>query len=932
MNYLFQKNIFIKYFSFIFIICFSNILFAQTRVTSITNEGTKLITFLSSYENQNYIVSVSPEDTVKFYLLGADNSQTLIRKTTIPFAYKSQNSLKMVKEKYFVIFSDIEIYNYNFIDDVVTKKVVNNPLPTGYGFGIYDREQESVEFALNGVQYMYYYKENRLEICTLSIREKFNDHLILFDGKNLFYSNDYGNTKRKLLELSQKPFSTINAYETYALVTDSTGHVLKCFYNGTTDTLLTVSRPITRGNRNVLETEEFLVVITSPLFDSTYVDVYTKTDLTYVNTLRLDHGVTIDKNQFIQKGNTLVMFDSKNKFTTFNVLTNNKYRSKKIMMYMTDQFFSVGDKIFLYRNNGLDFSFITLDVNTLEIKEIYKTTEQIFYQISWNQWFKNSNLYYYNKPGNADTKFISLYSFDESFEAFSPVVTEEFFSGVDRSSPLITLGDRVFLCADDLYEIKEQTYEKISQNRLLQLTTFSGIRYKIYRDNIIYVEEYGSEKKYYAQDAQSNTLIFIDENDIKIEEILTFGNYVFFVDIWQDLYQVNISDQTVKKLEDDVLHILGLNKIFHNGRYLFYTKNPGLILYDPVTGEKKILTTDDLDFFNPLLEMKGKTYILKRNKISILTDEKTLEDLPSNFQYTNPFSGLIVNNEKYYFVARENNRNALYKFDGNILSKITEGNLMEISSVSNNILVYSQLGADDITHESRVYDDIQKALYIPATKNGARLQQVIDFNNIKIGFFQTEDSLYLVKYNDDYTDYEVLFSTYDPFEFDASIVGSAPKNRVLISTGRKFIYLNENLKVKTLSNILPNTLYRSIHLTDSIYYFMAIGNPFGNQVYHFNHEEFERLTGIKEIVQTKENLKIYPNPASDFILISENEDMIHSELPAIFTIIDATGKVVSIGNHIKNEVIPIDNLQPGYYLIIRYDTKNIMTGSFIKYD
>ncbi|MBK6783091.1 MAG: hypothetical protein IPG79_04540 [Saprospiraceae bacterium] len=67
--------------------CFLFISAAQQRVTDINNGGTKVVTFLSQYNNDNYIITVTPEDKVSFYLLNEENEKELIRQVIIPFAY-----------------------------------------------------------------------------------------------------------------------------------------------------------------------------------------------------------------------------------------------------------------------------------------------------------------------------------------------------------------------------------------------------------------------------------------------------------------------------------------------------------------------------------------------------------------------------------------------------------------------------------------------------------------------------------------------------------------------------------------------------------------------------------------------------------------------------------------------------------------------------
>ena len=88
-----NKTSLLIFFSF----CISSLVTAQERITDIHSGGTKVVTFLSQYENKNYIISITPEDVVKFYVLHEDQELELIRQVVIPFAYVTQNDLKLIK-------------------------------------------------------------------------------------------------------------------------------------------------------------------------------------------------------------------------------------------------------------------------------------------------------------------------------------------------------------------------------------------------------------------------------------------------------------------------------------------------------------------------------------------------------------------------------------------------------------------------------------------------------------------------------------------------------------------------------------------------------------------------------------------------------------------------------------------------------------------
>ncbi|MBK6783092.1 MAG: hypothetical protein IPG79_04545 [Saprospiraceae bacterium] len=204
---------------------------------------------------------------------------------------------------------------------------------------LYDKDQEGVRFSLNNTQYIYYYRENRLETSSVSVIEKYNDHLILYNGSEYFYSNNYGVDKRFLLKTSSKIITYMSAYEQYSLAMDSTGLVLRFNYSGSTDTLFAVTRPITIGKRRVLETKDYIIACTGTSQDSSYIDFYRKNNLEFVNSIRLNEGIRIRKNHILQEGSSVIFYDSRGKFTIFYPETKKTYRHNRVKFNDFDKFY-----------------------------------------------------------------------------------------------------------------------------------------------------------------------------------------------------------------------------------------------------------------------------------------------------------------------------------------------------------------------------------------------------------------------------------------------------------------------------------------------------------------------------------------------------------------------------------------------------------------
>lgn len=911
-----------------FAFCLSGIALAQERITDIHSGGTKLITFLTQYDDKNYIISITPEDVVKFYELHENQEKAFIRQVVIPFAYITRNSLKLVKEKYFVIFSDVQIYNYDFLTNTTRIYPINNPLPPGHGFGVYEKDQESVRFSINSTKYLYYYRENRLETTTESVIEKYGDHLILYNGSEYFYSNNYGQDKRWLFKNSKKIISFIKAYENYALAMDSTGLVLQFHYTGSTDTLFSVSRPIDIGYTQVMQTHDYIIAVTSPSQDSAYFDVYSRSDATFVNSVRLDKGVFIRENLTQQEGTNLLIYDSRYKFTIFDPLTKKTYKHNRVKFDIDDRYFISNNKVLLYKYTGTNYVFTALDISSFDERILYYTKENIYYFKGDNFWFKNGNRFYYNKAGDADDDQITLFSFDEHFNGFTPVDTEFLSSGIESGHKLVKIKDKIYLCTSDLYEIENFSYRKINEKNLLPLILYTDSRYDIENERIIFAEDSGDKKELFVLDSDGLRKILSVDKSFSIKEITTFGNHIFIIDWMNDLFIVDIQHQTMEMLEERIDFVPGLRPMFDNGKFLFYFGREGLTVYDPVNNVKNVLSSDRLFNLYPYFVLNGKTHLVFDDGMYTLDESQNMRLLPASDSYDAFHQGALLQNGLFYYMARYNGRYILYSFDGITSTKIYEGPVLYFASVSENFVVFSVHDMFGTLLESKVYNPETHQLFDAVTKDNVALEQVFKHDNVAVGLFHTYDSLFIVKYTSDFSSYEILHPTYDPFDLNASILGTITNDRVLISTGREFLYMDIDLNVYKLESIIPNNEYRQILLRDSLFYFMAIGNPTGNQVYSFNHEQFTRLTGTRDEVSYSEDIFLYPNPAGEYLHVVDK--MNPNNLSSEFNIFNAWGVRIQSGVFITGNNIDIRSLQSGVYWLVCKADSGFKVARFVK--
>jgi hypothetical protein len=84
------------------------------------------------------------------------------------------------------------------------------------------------------------------------------------------------------------------------------------------------------------------------------------------------------------------------------------------------------------------------------------------------------------------------------------------------------------------------------------------------------------------------------------------------------------------------------------------------------------------------------------------------------------------------------------------------------------------------------------------------------------------------------------------------------------------------------------------------------------------------VVGINSLA-TDNQVKVYPNPASDHLFFSQNTNAILN-----YTITDITGKVILQPDKIVNRRIDIQSLSPGYYFLNINTGTNIYSYRFVK--
>ena len=915
---------------FFLILQATSVITGQDRITEIYKEESKANSHLTTYNQQNYLVTITPDDIVNFYLIHDNETRELVRTKNIEFAYQSGSKETLVKENYFVLFSDVEIVNYDFIHDETRKYSINNPLPPNYGIGIYDRDQDGVEFSLNSTQYIYYYKENRLEICNGSIYEKYGDHLVMRESINglsqYFYSNNYGKDKKLILTYPERMIIFVSMYNEYLLASDSIGNIIKYTYNSDQDTLILNNKILdTRSKTSVHETESYLITFFDYYNDSTEVKVYDKSNLNLLNIYKMRKGSYVTNKHIIQNGTSLAFYTGMREIHIFNPLQNKHLILKNPNFYYQFKLCLIEDKLFviLYENNKIVAKLINMA--TFESTELNTSDDLKTIYGSENQWKKIGSSYYYNLPANYEQS--SLFRISLITETIKKLVTENYFVGVKKSHPLKKYGEDTYLLTDDLYLINESSYSKVNTQPLDILIYYAKDPYKQQDDGLIYAQKSSGKKDLYFLTALSHKKIFTLEPIYDINDIMVNGDYALMVDIEHKLYLINIQAQTIQLIENDIEIIANVNFLLKDDKYFYYRRFGNLMLFDPITQFKKKLDEDHLSLNFPMTIINGKTTFIFDHKISQLEPDLTLVNIVDTISYMYTIDFKKVKEDLFYFVFRTESSYQLYKFDGQNFYNIYNDNSITLSSVTDQNLVF--LSSDTIyyKYKTHVFVTSNNTVYHPTTKDSVLLNQVFRYKGYNTGLFQTFDSLYFVHYNDDFSSYSIINQTYAPHTVQAQILGTLQSDKVLISTGNEFMFMDEHLDIHTL-DILPNNVFKNLLLTDSIYYFMAISYPYGNQVYAFNHVKYSRfINGINDDNIQTSSIGLYPNPATTFIhLIKDNLGDLETNTE--YSIFNISGMCIEHSILPSDLSINVHHLQTGLYFLILNNRNKQMATKF----
>lgn len=902
----------------------------QKRITDIVDvEKTYTVTFLTSFQGDNYVCTITPDDTTRFYRVRSDQSFERIRVKYIPDSYATRQGNKVFKEKHFLIISDVEIHNYDFINNTTQITKINNPLPENNSFSVNDTEQDEIRFKLNKTSYLYDYKSNRVDSFKFDIFRRLGDHLIISDGVNFFYSNDKGKNQTKLISRASNINTSVFLYQDHILMTDGQGHIIKYSFTGQRDTILTMELKPKTSYFCAFETQDYLIASVSIQQDSTTLQIYEKNTLKLLYTPKLSssHEIFV-QNRVMQIQNAVVIRSSRPLLGIFHPYTQKGYINTKVVLNNQEgQLFNNGSKLLFYSLENQNYFLKTIDVNTFRIDELLKSKEHIFYYANESEWFKNGTTYFYNRPGNIYTKNITLFSLDQDFSNFKKVPIDTYLVGLKDTDPLVNINGQMVLFSVDLYAIQENGYTKINKNPLSPLLTRGSQKYRIMDEGVLFAESDGPFKKVYFYDGNTTKFISIFINETTVKDIIVLGDFALFVSVYNKLNLIDIKSQSKIVVADVNDRSFGLPLLYTDGVYCYFMENQSISIFDVKDQSKTILTQGEFYYEKPLIKFKGKTFFLSGSSLKVVNDDKTVSDVSEAESSISNY--LVVDDQYIYMRAFKSIESVLLEYDGTETKLIDKGDQIDLSSYSNGILVYQRRANVSAPLSTWAYDNTSNKKYRLKVKKDEQINRVYPFKDSYLGAFQSGDSVFLVQYTFDFKNYKVLNKWFTPFVVDQNIIGVLPQDRLLISTGSSLVYVDEKLKMTVFEELEPNEMFQDIFIQDSVYYFIAKGRPYGNQVYSFNHLDFSGTVSTESIVFSGDNLgEIYPNPAHDEIYLKLGA--LNKVQSVTYHISDALGILVTSGTVSEQNAIDIKNLKPGVYHLMIENGHKPLTISFIK--
>jgi hypothetical protein len=853
---------------------------AQERITSILSDISIEKTHLVTYEGNNYIVSVTPGDIVSYFLLKDDQRTELVKSKHLPYAYNIKRSNMLVFENYFIMVTESNILRYKFDNDEISTTPINNYLPPNYGFEVGSDDNETIRFGLNGTGYIYNYRKDELFSANSNFLANYKNYAVVQENDPL--EKIYKLSILKLSDTTKNLFLTIpsnrsyiiNMYEDYLISPDSSGNVMKYYYDGSKDTLLNLqSKP--NSLATVLETKNYYVSMNGFSTDFTTVTIYNKLTRQKIYSANFDKDLYLGRKRLKEISDVIVFLGPRQSLFIMNPIAQNTNILKYAQFTYNDTIPTLDNFVFYKNNYANDDNYYYYNVVTGESVLILRTKGIKSSYSYGNGLIKNFDKYYYNINASTVDNNKNLIKFDLKENSGEFISSQPSFEGLSRNAQLLESEESIFLLCDDIYKISETGYQKINKSPLITPLRFSQTNWIIDDGKVVYIIDSIGHRIVYYDNGNKHFNLQKYVGSLIVEKLFISDHYCILVTDNQsfrnDLLVIDLQTHEIFTIEQNFIYYHGLKEFFVFNRYLYFSINNNFYSLHLDSKTKELLLSTTLSRIIEFGQTKTNKLINTNGGIYSIDLTNKIVKLNQSFEIGYTYSSFTDNDGNVYSSSRDQNNYFIVKYDGNSIRKIYNAYSISFYRLQPNKSKYVIFNVQDSLtgiYTSRILDMPNEHVLTPITKNDVQLDQVYVFNGVNLGIFSVDDSIFLVKYNDDFSAYTSVRTIYHPVKSRINeLIANISDNRLLISSGNEYLYIDSSFDVHKFNEILPSNYFTKMLSKDSVFYFIAIGAPLGHQVYTFNHERYNRkLTNI-DSPSINQQVKIYPNPSSSFLFI-----------------------------------------------------------------
>ncbi len=922
---------------FIFL-CFT--LSSQERISNFTSEGSSNDSYLRTYEDVNYFLSVDQNNLLSVYQLTDQANKQFLHAQTFQGLYDQEGDIEF-KDNYMVFPTAEEIVDYDFVNDITNSA----KLPDDYYFssftGLINTSENRFPVSIKSLEQtgfrgmIYEIGGKTYELDNLPFH-LYGD--VLFDSRYnadddtriIYFENYVDNvidTVGNDIDFSQYPaednnhiYYFNNEGELYSY--DKTSRES----NGIADIKL---EKIGFSNGIIVHNNDLVLISSSS--DTSIIQHYDKSSLEIKNIFRFDlDGEKIFASQVKMIDGVFTAIVDRELFILD--LSTGEHFVRPTNYFWRSNFEILDDRFIINpygTSNQIDisdrFELIDLvDMTTSAIDGIFQMDQT--YNVGFAKFGSTYLTAFKYRFRESNTLF------DIDIEAKYAKLNQDLDpsdSGLSSESSLFKLNNEIYLIGPSLYQIKGKVLDPIFPIEDIQEVNYQPIN--IQDDIIVFVQN--DPKIIYSYDG----ITLFEEADLSgfqsaggftnsIDKFVITDDVVIFTDFFGDLYRYEKASKEIVHLEDHPNSSFETILHSHNGKIYF-------------SGDDKLYTTDGYNYnlvlenyapslstvSNNLISFKDHLFVYADGAFVSIDQDDNTEEISSGFD---AFFGLfVIDKSGNNLLMGDDEKKIHYDGSNYFQFDLEYGGSFSPQGSNDNVFFFKENNAGDIV---KTFFNSQTKIY-SAIPEEIQQYDIIDyfvsngeaFLLMKSGF-NPYDRLYVYKTDENFT-YVELIHEY----LDVGWVGSASfskyYNEGFLYTGDLLFLMNKQNEFIPFEDIKGDS-QAYVEEKDGDTYFIALDAIHGRQLYTSSLISFQVDT--KEVDLNKQNLDVYPNPSVDFLSIDNNANFSSIEQNSVFKIFGVNGELLIKGN--TSALIDISQLPPGSYLLIVQTDSETRQTKFIK--